>query len=144
MKTTEKIVHHFSSDIANKTILEAACGSGDFSISAADYAREVFSVDLVDFRLNKQNVKSNMHFEIMDASEMTYKDEAFDTVFIYNAFSHIQDNWKAIEKECRRVLKPEGKIYVISTWKIDISSMKDEFKDKAYWWEDFFIAEIMK
>lgn len=33
-------------DIADKTILEAACGRTDFAISASDYAKDVFCYEL--------------------------------------------------------------------------------------------------
>ena len=50
---------------------------------------------------------------------MTYPDHSFDTVVLYNAFSHIQSQWSAIEKECRRVLKDDGAIWLVGTWKMD-------------------------
>ncbi|MBD5081532.1 MAG: class I SAM-dependent methyltransferase [Ruminococcaceae bacterium] len=144
MTKTGKIVQELLSDIENKTILEAACGSAEFSIAASAYASEVFAVDLVDFRLHKEKFKSNVHFEIMDISKMTYANESFDTVFIYNAFSHIKDQWKDIERECRRVLKPQGKLYVISSWKIDTSLFEAEFGDKVQHCGDFFIVALKK
>ena len=144
MTKTDKIVRLLLSDIENKTILEAACGSADFSIAASAYASEVFAVDLVDFKLHKENFKSNIRFELMDVSEMTYARESFDTVFIYNAFSHIKDQWQDIERECRRVLKPQGKLYVISSWKIDTSLLEAEFGDKAQRSGDFLIVALNK
>ena len=82
MTKTGKIVQELLSDIENKTILEAACGSAEFSIAASAYASEVFAVDLVDFRLHKEKIKSNVHFEIMDVSKMTYANKAL-ILFLY-------------------------------------------------------------
>ncbi len=137
MKKTDTLVRRLLPDIQNKTVLEVACGRADFSHSASVYADRVYSIDIVDSRLvNRDGIR----FEIMDACAMRYPDEMFDSVFIYNAFSHIETQWGAIEKECRRVTKRHGKIYVIGSWKIDISSMEKAFGDKAKRDGDFLIA----
>ena len=78
----------------------------------------------------------------MDASRMDYADHTFDTVFIYNAFSHIYPQWKEIEKECRRVTKENGTIIIVSTWSLDTGLIRDTFGDKAVMKDDFLIARI--
>ena len=81
----------------------------------------------------------------MDASKMKYSDHAFDTIIIYNAYYHIQAQWKEIEKECKRVLRSNGCIYIIGTWKLDTSIMQDDYGDKAEWQDDFLIVkELVK
>ena len=44
---------------------------------------------------------------------MDYADDTFDTVILYNAFAHIQSQWVEIERECKRVLKADGVIYIV-------------------------------
>ncbi len=90
MKKTDALVQLLLPDIAGKTILEAACGSGDFSLSASAYAEQVFCIDLVDSRLDGRIKRENIRFAIMDASRMRYPDGMFDAVFVYNALSHIR------------------------------------------------------
>lgn len=143
MKNTDILVDLLIADIKNKTILEAACGAADFSISAASYSDRVYCIDLDAGRLNSR-LAANLHFQIMDASKMDYADETFDTVILYNAFFHIQSQWSMIEQECRRVLKPDGVIYVVGTWKLDVSVIMDVFGDKAKWRDQFLIVEIRK
>lgn len=79
---------------------------------------------------------------------MSYPDETFDSIFIYNAFAHIDRQWKAIEIECKCVLKNNGKIYIIGSWKIDISLMDSVFSDngecKLKRNGEFLIAELSK
>ena len=99
MKKTDTLVQTLLPDIADKTILEGACGRADFSISASDYANDVFCIDIVDSRLNPNINKDNIHFEIMDAASMSYPSETFDCIFIYNAFAHIEQQWETIEGE---------------------------------------------
>ncbi len=143
MKNTDILVHLLIADIKNKTILEAACGAADFSISASSCSDRVYCIDLDDGRLNSR-LAANLHFQIMDASKMDYADETFDTVILYNAFFHIQSQWSEIERECRRVLKPDGVIYIVGTWKLDVRIITDVFGDKAKWQDQFLIVEIRK
>ena len=85
-----------------------------------------------------------MIFQIMDAARMSYPDNTFDTVVIYNAFFHIRDQWDEIEKECRRVLKRTGILYVIGTWSLDTILMIEMFGDQAFWQAGFLLVRIEK
>lgn len=141
MKKTDRAVQILLSEIEDRKILEAACGRAEFTNSASDYAQSVTCIDLEDSKLNCAK-RDNIHFEIMDAARMRFPDETFDTVFLYNALSHVHAQWKTIQKECMRVLTPHGSIYIVGTWKIDIALMKDLFGDQAERHGDFFIARI--
>lgn len=143
MKNTDILVNLLMEDIKNKTVLEVACGAADFSISASAYSDSVYCIDLDAGRLNGK-IAANIHFQIMDASKMDYADGIFDTVILYNAFFHIQSQWIEIERECKRVLKADGVIYIVGTWKLDVSIMMDVFGDKAKWRNQFLIVEIRK
>lgn len=143
MKKTDSAVQIFLSEIENKKILEAACGRAEFSDSASNYAQSVSCIDLDGSKLSCAK-RENIHFEIMDAARMRYSDETFDTVFLYNALSHVSSQWKAIEKECRRVLKPHGSIYIIGTWKIEIALIKDLFGNQAEWFGKFLCVKMNK
>jgi ubiquinone/menaquinone biosynthesis C-methylase UbiE len=52
-------------------------------------------------------------------------------VILYNALCHIEGRYDAIMAECRRVLKPEGRILLIATWKMDSSLMAKMFGDRV-------------
>ncbi len=143
MKNTDILVNLLIADIKNKTILEAACGAADFSISASVYSDSVYCIDLDARRLNSK-LAANFHFQIMDASQMDYADNTFDTIILYNAFYHIQSQWIKIEPECKRVLKAEGVIYIVGTWKLDVHTIMNVFGDKAKWQNQFLIVEIRK
>lgn len=143
IEKTDIIVKKFMKEIERKDILEVACGTAEFSNSAAGYARSVSCIDLDDSRLDPIT-QGNIHFEIMDASKMRYPDEVFDTVFIYNALYHIRSQWEEIKKECRRVLRPEGSIYLIATWKLDVTLMHDLFAGEAEQNGDCLVVRIGK
>ncbi len=142
MKNTDSLVHLLIADIDNKSVLEVGCGSADFSISAATYANSVSCIDLDACRLGK--LKENVHFQNMDASKMDFADQTFDTAVLYNAFFHIRSQWAEIEKECKRVLKENGTLYIVGTWKLDVNEMMKEFGEKAKWHDRFLIVQIKK
>lgn len=142
MKKTDKAVRLLMADIENRDILEVACGTADFSLSALPFASGVSCIDLDDSRLSPPARQSALHFQVMDAARMDYADHTFDTVFIYNAFSHIHNQWEAIEKECRRVAKENGTIVIVSTWSLDTGLLRDTFGDKAVMRDDFLIVRL--
>ena len=144
MKKTDTLVNILASEIEHKYVLEVACGTADFSISAARIANRVCCIDLDDSRLNNKVKQSIIRFQIMDASKMSYPDNEFDTIVIYNAFFHIQSKWDMIERECKRVIKETGKIYIIGTWSLDTNLMIDTFHDKAICHDGFLIVEMTK
>ena len=51
LTNVEKVVKQIQSDLEDKTILEVACGCGEFSIAAAKPARKVYCIDLDSQRL---------------------------------------------------------------------------------------------
>ena len=144
MKKTDTLVNILASDIEHKNVLEVACGGANFSISAARIAGMVSCIDIDDSRLNDQVKQNNVRFQIMDASKMSYADNEFDTIVIYNAFFHIRSQWDMIERECKRVIKGTGKIYIIGTWSLDTNLMIETFGDSAVWREGFLIVEMAK
>ena len=145
MKRTDALVQLLVEDIQNADLLEVACGAADFSLSASHYARSVSCIDLDASRLNPQLLRNaGVHFQIMDASEMHFADQSFDTVVLYNALFHVRPQWDRILSECRRVLKVDGSIYVIGTWKLDAGLMSELFADRAKWQDDFLIVKLAK
>lgn len=144
MKKTDTLVDLLLSDIEKKEVLEVACGAADFSASAARAANHVSCIDLDDRRTNDLNKRKNVTFQIMNAAQMSYPDNTFDTIVIYNALFHIRKQWDEIVKECKRVLKRTGIIYVIGTWKLDTSLMIDMFGEQACWRDGYLLVRIEK
>lgn len=142
MKKTDAAVRMLMADIADLDILEIACGSGDFSVSASRYAKSVTCIDIDESRLNPKVRENGIRFAVMDGADMDYSDGVFDTAVIYNAFYHIQTQWKEIEKECRRVLKDSGNILIISSWKLDEALLKDTFGLLAVRQDGFLTVRI--
>lgn len=120
MLRAEQAIKKIQGHIVDKNILEVACGCAEFSIAASKIAKTVICIDLDDFRLNKEIFECrNITFEKMDATALTYADGAMDTVVIYNAIAHLETIIPNVLNECLRVLKPDGYIYIISSFKMD-------------------------
>lgn len=143
MKKTDTVVELIKQEIENKKILEIACGSGDFSLSAVQYAEEIYCIDIDENRLNEKihNIEK-IEFKKMDAAEMSFSDKSFDIVVIYNGLYHIQNQYDKIISEYKRVLKKEGCMFIIGTWKLDITLMTEMFQTKVKNLKDNYIVNI--
>lgn len=118
MSNAEKAVEAIREAIEGKRVLEVACGCAEFTIEAAKLANEVQCIDLETARI-PEKLPENVTFTQMDASKMTFADASFDTVVMYNAVGHLEDVLGPVLAQCRRVVKPGGAIYVLSTWMMD-------------------------
>lgn len=144
MKKTDAFVELIKEDIANKDVLEVACGAAEFSVSASRLAHCVHCIDLDASRLVDLSSLENVHFSIMDASKMNYPDNRFDTVVLYNAFFHVRTKWDRIEKECKRVLKNDGTLMIVGVWKLDVAPMMAVFGNQAKLDKGFLIVKKQK
>lgn len=142
MSKIDDIVRILRDEIEDRDILEIGCGTAEFSIRAAEFAKSVHCVDLDDGRLSPEIRRSSAVFDKMDAADMHYPDGSFDAVFVYNALFHMRDQWDAIRRECARVLRENGAIFVIGGWKLDRALMENMFGDAAVPSGDFLIAKV--
>ncbi len=99
----------------NKSILEIGCGSGHGALQILrDRPASYIGVDIMPEQIQlaqKRSVK-NCVFKLMDASDLSYfPDKSKDIVVICRILHHMPE-WKKAIKECSRVLKPGGYIYI--------------------------------
>ena len=115
-----EIITELSSFFHDKVVLEAACGSGNFAIGLKNTARKVIAIDVSVGHVYEQNMKDgNVEFLEMNASAMGFDGGCFHTIVFFNALAHIKKDLNGILRECLRILKKEGSIIFISTWKLD-------------------------
>lgn len=127
MKITDKVINLIKYDVADKDVLEVACGRADLSVALSSVARFVNCIDLVDFRLDPDIVNcNNVQFSVMDATDMKFNDDSFDTAVIYNAAYHVKEVFDKIVAECFRVVRGGGSLYVVSSFSIDRAVIEDE------------------
>ena len=120
MKRAEQAVQAVKADILGKRVLETACGCAEFSLCAAEFAERVDCIDLNSARLDER-IKScpNVTFRQMDAAALAFDAGTFDTAVLYNAAAHLENVLEKALEECLRVTAKGGRLYVISSVKMD-------------------------
>ena len=127
MTRVKQALNRIRDKIEGQTVLEVACDCAEFSIAASEIAKKVNCIDIDSSRLNKEiSACSNVAFDLIDATDMKYNDKTFDTVVIYNAIAHLDTVFPSVLKECDRVLKTEGGIFIISSFKIDKTVIQED------------------
>ena len=126
MKRVDRVIQHIADSLNDKDVLEVACGCAEFSYAASNIAKTVTCIDLDDTRI-KLNIaeRTNLKFQRLDATEMNFDDDLFDTAVLYNAVGHLEEIIDEALSECRRVVKPNGDIYLISSFKMDKWFLRD-------------------
>lgn len=124
-------------------ILDVGCGSGRFSLGAAQFGHNVTGIDITPDAIvaateKAKNLKlSNVKFIVGDMTEIPFKSNEFDYVFCprfsINAVATFQKRKSAIS-EMMRVIKPGGMVYIESFNKFylgqgPIMPMKNLFDD---------------
>ncbi len=103
-------------EVQEKTVLDAGCGTGIFSIIFANKgARHVTGIDISEGSLQTaQTLKekfelTNTEFQKQDMLALPFPEASFDIVWAWGTVHHTTDPFKAIA-ELIRVLKPSGSI----------------------------------
>ena len=108
----------------NEVILDIACGSGfGTHLLAIHSTGKVYGGDLSNEAIHlcqKTWTKENLAFEIMDGTQLKFKDNYFDIVVSFETIEHTTD-FEIMINEFKRVLKPNGILY-LSTPNIIINS----------------------
>lgn len=100
----------------NDLVLDAGCGTGNFSMKLARKGYRVRGIDISEPMLALAREKAeassyDVSFEKMDLYHLTYSDETFDAVFSMAAFEFIEHPEQVLE-EFFRVTKPGGHVLV--------------------------------
>ncbi len=102
--------------VAEKDVLDLACGEGYGSSLIANVARSVTGADISDEAIQHASEtykKSNLNFRQGSATTLDFPDTSFDVVVSFETIEHLAEQAKMIA-EIRRVLRPDG-VLVISS-----------------------------
>lgn len=98
-----------------KDILEIGCGSGYGAYLLYKFnPKSYLGIDLMpeQIALAKRRSLPKAEFIVHDATDLRIiPDKTKDVIVIFGILHHIPE-WKMVIKECRRVLRPQGEMYV--------------------------------
>ncbi len=97
------------------TVLDLACGQGFFSHEYAKFCEKVIGVDISEelIKLAKKNSNTNETYFVSSADSLLFiQSKTIDKISIVLALQNIE-NFSAVVKECARVLKDSGKLFVV-------------------------------
>lgn len=97
-------------------VLDIACGSGFGSNLISMAGHNVVGADLSEKAISDCNEKyatSNLSFEVIDGTNMPYKNQSFDVVISFETIEHTTEYQKMLN-EFKRITKNDGLI-IIST-----------------------------
>lgn len=92
-------------------VLDYGCGSGDITRVVSKYAKYVIGVD-IDIKTAKEKY-NDLVFLLQKSKGLDFPDNYFDRIICVNVIEHVHD-YVYLLKEFKRVLKPEGKIFITS------------------------------
>lgn len=102
-------------DLARRTLLDVACGTGELTSEAAARGAISEGLDFAATMVERAQQKySGIQFSEGDAENLPFADGTFDAVVCSFGLLHLQDPDKAIG-EVRRVLKAGGR-YTFTSW----------------------------
>ena len=102
--------------VGMKSVMDAGCGFGQWSLALTKYNGEVWGVDIAEDRVRcaesiaKQNNFRNVHFKCSALEDLDFPNEYFDGIFCYSTIYHT-DETKTLD-EFSRVIKPNGLLYL--------------------------------
>ena len=100
-----------------KAVLDLGCGTGVLFPLLTQFTQgytKIFAIDFAHRMTLAAARKSHRSFRIICgcAQHLPFSDDTFDRIIAFHVFPHIHHKVQALQ-ECRRVLKPEGKLGII-------------------------------
>jgi ubiquinone/menaquinone biosynthesis C-methylase UbiE len=117
----------------DKDVLEAACGSGQGLGMLALAARSLKAGDYTDnlLQMALKHYGDRIELRQFDAQAIPYSDRSFDVILLFEALYYIPSAEKFV-KECRRLLRPGGKVLIATANKDLFDFNPSPFSYKYY------------
>ncbi|HBQ63418.1 MAG TPA: class I SAM-dependent methyltransferase [Clostridiales bacterium] len=103
----------------NRQVLDIGCGAaGKTLYYAAQGVSKIYGMDIVpryetmaEALAEETGLADRFEFVLGDAAALPFDNDHFDTILMNDAMEHVEQPLKVL-KECFRVLKPGGRLYV--------------------------------
>lgn len=98
-------------------VLDVGCGDGKFTRALVNLFKEVSGIDVKvkpidEAKMAAASANVVVDFRVDSGEDMPFLDKSFDVVVFSNSLHHMPHPDKAL-REAQRVLKPDGKLYVM-------------------------------
>jgi ubiquinone/menaquinone biosynthesis C-methylase UbiE len=131
-----------------KKVLDVATGSGYFAIELARHYPHVHitgidiftgSIDQANINVAEMGLEERIHFIRMDACELEFPDNCFDTVVNYLGFEDIYmtrdfNGVVRAMREVYRVLKPDGRFYFVAMPVDEMDTQPQKLEVEVFSW----------
>ena len=114
--------------IADKKVLDAACGEGFGSFLLADKAQSVIGVDISKQAVSHATERyqaDNLSYQVADCQDLPFEDDSFDCIVSFETLEHLEQQSEMLA-EFRRVLSKQGFLMISSP---DKAVYTDEMKN---------------
>jgi ubiquinone/menaquinone biosynthesis C-methylase UbiE len=99
------------------SILDVACGNGTFLKTLSNkYEIKGFGIDISEKMIENARIRCpGMVFEVSSCEHTPFKNEMFDVITVCAAYHHFSDI-NAFAREVKRILKPQGMLYIAEVY----------------------------
>ena len=94
-------------------LLDVGCGNGNFLKTMQDKGWEVRGTDFDTQAINFAKEKYGVTVDLGDLRNINYPENSFDAITLNNVIEHLPNPVDVLE-ECKRILKPNGHLVVVT------------------------------
>lgn len=102
-------------------VLDVGCGTGEMLrlISEKYNSVEAYGIDLSDemIKIAKAKLSPDINLFVGDSEHLPFSDETFEVLLCMESFHHYP-NPDNVLKEFKRVLKPNGVLFICDMWRV--------------------------
>lgn len=122
-------------------MLDVGSGYGGSTRMLADMLgsyNEIIGIDTREERIEEAAEKTSQHrvaFAFMDAAQLSFDDESFDTVAIFNSLHHL-DRVESVLEEMKRVLRTGGLFLICEVYNDPKENLPNMQRHLHHWWAE--------